>query len=167
MGKKYKHLKVTKEELEDLYWNQRLSQALIAKKFGCTQSTISRQLRKYGIRTRTIREANLNSTIIGTRKGYYIRPDGYKIIYRNGKAIREHRYVMEQVLGRKLKETEIVHHLNGIRNDNRPENLVVIDRAKTKHETWTLYKLMQERIRKLEEENRRLRSEIEKLKERR
>lgn len=37
--------------------------------------------------------------------------------------IKHHKYVMEQKLGRKLESFENVHHVNGIKNDNRPENL--------------------------------------------
>lgn len=43
--------------------------------------------------------------------------------HRRGHFILEHRYAMEQHLGRKLEEHERVHHLNGIRDDNRLENL--------------------------------------------
>lgn len=62
--------------------------------------------------------------------GKYINSDGYVIIriYKNGKSkcVQEHRYIMEQILERPLYPFELVHHINGIKHDNRIENLEIV-----------------------------------------
>jgi hypothetical protein len=48
---------------------------------------------------------------------------GYRVITVSGQRYLEHRWVMEQMIGRPLEPDEEVHHKNRIRDDNDPSNL--------------------------------------------
>lgn len=64
-----------------------------------------------------------NVMLIGERGTGWVNANGYRSFMINGRRHVEHRYVMEQHLGRPLRRGENVHHLNGVKDDNRIENL--------------------------------------------
>lgn len=57
--------------------------------------------------------------------GKWIDKWGYTHIQIYGKRIREHRWIVEKVLGRKLKKDEVVHHIDGNKSNNENSNLLV------------------------------------------
>ncbi len=75
----------------------------------------AKHLRQYGTLEVPVREPQVT-------KGY-INRNGYRVVCFGGRVILEHRLVMEQKIGRPLFDYENVHHRNGVRDDNRPENL--------------------------------------------
>src|SRR3990167_4629499 len=63
-------------------------------------------------------------------KGYKMMANGYRAKWLSKHVYQlEHRWVVEQRIGRILSPDEVVHHVNGNRLDNRPKNLVVMTRG--------------------------------------
>lgn len=56
--------------------------------------------------------------------------NGYKYVwFANGSGQKEHRFIIEQIIGRKLDRDEVVHHIDGNRSNNDISNLVVMSRG--------------------------------------
>lgn len=73
--------------------------------------------------TRIIRQHR--QRVIGPKGFGTISRNGYVVHNSGGKNYLEHVAIAEHVLGKKLPCGAIVHHANGNRLDNRPENLVI------------------------------------------
>lgn len=162
------------EELIDLHWNQKLSIREIQERLGYSrESTGLYQLfKKRGIPNRNRGEAirlrhqlHPKDWFKNKRKGDKApnwkggkmrHGDGYIWLYKpdypaSNKVgyVLEHRLVWEQFHNKILPKGWIVHHLNGIRDDNRAKNLIAVSRKLHDHNTFL--KALQARIRELEQ----------------
>jgi len=130
-----------KTEIADFY-KQKHSMSECAKKFNISKASVRLWLNEMQI-ARTPKEGT--RLYLGTGQRYrekhpnwkggrWIGKDGYIVLNHGSKhTVRneqyEHRFVAEKVLSRKLKPKECVHHINGIRSDNRHCNLLVCTNA--------------------------------------
>lgn len=73
-----------------------------------------------------------------------------------GSYVPEHRLIMEHMIGRHLRNDDVVHHINGIKDDNREENLLLVTNSEHSLLHWRLkrsglniYELMHEVLRSI------------------
>jgi hypothetical protein len=138
---------IPKQELYQKYIIEKLSQKKVGEFFGISQNCINRNLNSYGFSIRTISETKKGSKCIKEKcpvykGGKWLTGNGYQIvlIYPDnpffsmtakgkgvGRPIQEHRLVMAKHLDRCIESWEQVHHKNGIKIDNRIENLELVD----------------------------------------
>jgi len=103
----------------------------LATEYGVTIQTIYWRLEKLGVKRRSGGDANRGTQARENNPnwggGKCLCSQGYVLVHvGEGKQVREHRLVAEEMLGRSLSPEEVVHHRNGDRTDNRPENLQVL-----------------------------------------
>lgn len=105
----------------------------IANQLGRSPKLVWKVCKKHKFAMRPV-GASLGDKNPSWKGGRTVDKDGYVLLHKpdhpdcnsNG-YIREHRLVAESVLGRRLTKTEVVHHINDVRDDNRPENLTVFE----------------------------------------
>ena len=146
-------------------------------KMGFCHWTVKKYLKKFGI-TRNYSQAGKLAYKLGKinlsnshqkgalnpnwKGGFTYHQNGYKKIRipehpkSNNGYVFEHIIVWEKTHNQSVPKGYVIHHLNGIKTDNRPENLIAMKRS----EHINLAEPYKERIRELEEENKSLKEKL-------
>jgi DNA-binding CsgD family transcriptional regulator len=122
---------VDAEELTRIVSEAKLSIDETARCFGVSIPTITRRMRKLGLKSRKGRGSPMEKNFFWnggrrTDRNRYVllkiptHPFATKSGY-----VREHRLVMEKVLGRYLTRKEVVHHIDSDKTNNDPSNLML------------------------------------------
>jgi hypothetical protein len=133
--------------LHGKYITEEIPAKQIARACFVGTETISKWLEKFNIPMRKRGESIRNKHNPNWRGGRISDGSGYIMVlspthpYKNKRGyVREHRLVMEKHLGRHIKPGEIVHHIDGNRENNKIENLLLTTNEKHKAKYLDGYK---------------------------